>query len=157
MISDNNTIASQKGKQRSHEYNSLCNELDNFYHQIAVKLHLSDSAFDILFTILELGEGCTQTAIYKNIYLSKQTVNSSVSQLISKDILRAEATSRKEVKLYFTHNGKKFIKDKIIPMIKVEDAIFAEMTEVEYAELLSLTQKYLEIVRAKIGAMFEIK
>lgn len=145
------------GNQRSHNYNLLCNELELFYHQVAVKLNLSDSAFDILFTILNLGEGCTQTTIYKNGCLNKQTVNSSVKQLISKDILRSESAGGKENKLYFTKNGKKFIDEKFIPMIKVEEDIYAEMTEQEYQELVYLTKKYLDIVRDKIGSMFDIK
>ena len=145
------------GKQRSHDYNLLCNELELFYHQVAIKLNLSDSAFDILFIILDLGEECTQTDIYKSGRLNKQTVNSSVKQLINKDILYSESTGGKENKLYFTKNGKKFIDEKIMPMIKVEDDIYALMTEDEYQELVYLTKKYLDIVRDKIGSMFDIK
>ncbi|MFR1493246.1 MAG: MarR family transcriptional regulator [Eubacterium ventriosum] len=41
---------------------------------------LSDSAFDILYSIVDLGDGCSQSDICKYSCLSKQTVNSSIKK-----------------------------------------------------------------------------
>ena len=45
------------------EYNSLWREIEMLWHEIAWKAGVSDSAFAILSTILELGEGCLQRDI----------------------------------------------------------------------------------------------
>ena len=42
---------------------------------------ISDSGFIILYALAELGDGCLQKDIAKIYYISKQTVNSSISNL----------------------------------------------------------------------------
>ena len=72
-----------KYKQGKHleEFNRLYREMDQIYHGLAVKMGLSDSAFIILYTIMELGEGCLQKDIADWCSLSRQTVNSSIQNL----------------------------------------------------------------------------
>ena len=42
------------------EFNRLYKEMDDLYHDIALKLGLSDSALTIFYAICELGDGCLQ-------------------------------------------------------------------------------------------------
>jgi len=63
------------------EYLQLQHQIDEFYHELAVRQRLSDSALLVLWTLLELGEGCTQTDICRQFALTKQTVHSSVRKL----------------------------------------------------------------------------
>ena len=63
------------------EFDRLNNMIVEFYHEIAMKQGLSDSAYAILQALLVLWNGCTQTDIYKYTLLNKQTVNSSVKKL----------------------------------------------------------------------------
>ena len=42
------------------EFNHLYKELDDLYHEAALNTSLSDSAFDILYGIFMLGDGCLQ-------------------------------------------------------------------------------------------------
>ena len=39
-------------------YNHLCSEIDGAYHEMSVKLGLSDSAMRILYTICDAGDSC---------------------------------------------------------------------------------------------------
>ena len=63
------------------EFNSLFKEMTDVYHNIALKLGISDSAFLILYAVVELGCGCTQKDIVDMYYMSKQTINSSIKNL----------------------------------------------------------------------------
>lgn len=63
------------------EFDSLYKMIDDVYHEIALSMHLTDSAFLILYCLLELGDGCSQKDICKLYSISKQTVNSSVKSL----------------------------------------------------------------------------
>ena len=45
------------------EFNRLYKEMDDLYHDIALKLGLSDSALTIFYAICELGDGCLQKDI----------------------------------------------------------------------------------------------
>lgn len=62
-------------------FNCLYKEVDEIYHEIALKMGMSDSGFIILYALAELGDGCLQKDIVGMYYISKQTVNSSISNL----------------------------------------------------------------------------
>lgn len=75
------------------EFDSLYKMIDDVYHEIALSMHLTDSAFLILYCLLELGDGCSQKDICKLYSISKQTVNSSVKSLENKGVLIRKAAS----------------------------------------------------------------
>ena len=63
------------------QFNRLYKELDDLYHEIALAMGLSDSAFAVLYMVGTLGDGCLQRDICREAYVSKQTVNSSMRNL----------------------------------------------------------------------------
>ena len=75
------------------EFDSLYKMIDDVYHEIALSMHLTDSAFLILYCLLELGDGCSQKDICKLYSISKQTVNSSVKSLEDKGVLSVKPAS----------------------------------------------------------------
>ena len=79
------------------EFDSLYKMIDDVYHEIALSMHLTDSAFLILYCLLELGDGCSQ-----------------------KDIC---------------------------PVFDMENATFESMEPSECEQLLSLTRKYVQILK----------
>ena len=48
---------------------------------------MSDSIFSILYTICELGDGCSQKEICEQLSASKQTINSAIRKLENQGIL----------------------------------------------------------------------
>ena len=138
-------------------FNALMNEFETFYHEIAIKCGLSDSGYEILRTLMILGEGCTQTNIYKNCYLNKQTVNSSVKQLVNKGLIFLEQGKGREYKIFLTDSGREYIDRKIQPVESAENEIFEELTEDEYNEMIRLTEKYLNSFRKKIQKIDDLQ
>ncbi len=69
------------------EFNRVYKEMDDLYHEIALKLGLSDSAFIILYALCEQGNGCLQKDICAQAFVSKQTINSSIRMPEKKEIL----------------------------------------------------------------------
>ena len=49
--------------QELREFNRLYKRLDDLYHSLSLKMGMSDSTFIILYTIAELGDGCSQKEI----------------------------------------------------------------------------------------------
>lgn len=84
------------------EFDSLYKMIDDVYHEIALSMHLTDSAFLILYCLLELGDGCSQKDICKLYSISKQTVNSSVKSLEDKGVLIRKAGVGRDIHLFFT-------------------------------------------------------
>lgn len=129
------------------EFDSLYKMIDDIYHEIALSMHLTDSAFIILYCLLELGDGCSQKDICKLYSISKQTINSSVKSLEDKGFLIRKAGLGRDIHLYFTEFGKKFADKHIGPVFDMENATFACMESSECEQLLSLTRKYIQILQ----------
>lgn len=90
------------------EFDSLYKMIDDVYHEIALSMHLTDSAFLILYCLLELGDGCSQKDICKLYSISKQTVNSSVKSLEDKGVLIRKSGVGRDIHLFFTEFGREF-------------------------------------------------
>lgn len=133
------------------EFNRLYRELDRLYHEIAVKAELSDSAFYILYAIIELGDGCMQKEISENYFLSKQTINSSIQNLITKGYVSMINGKGHDKHVYLTDEGKNFVMDKIYPVMKMESEVFTEMTREESCEMLRLYRKYIRLFQNKLN------
>lgn len=131
------------------EFNLIFKEMDDLYHDIALKLGLSDSAFIILYTICTIGDGCLQKDICNTAYISKQTVNSSIKNLERSGILSLKAGKGRDMHIHLTPVGKKVLEEKIIPVIQMENQIFAELSPKERQLLLELTKKYMMQLRDK--------
>lgn len=127
------------------EYLSLQHQIDEYYHELAVKQRLSDSALLVLWALLELGEGCTQRDICGQFALSKQTVNSSVRKLAKEGILSLRPGTGREVRVYPTDLGRALIQEKIAPIKNAEEAASLTMGEEDLAAMLRLTRKWFEL------------
>ena len=125
-----------KQNQVLQEFDRISNLINEFYHEIALKQGLSDSAYEILQAILVLGEGCTQTEIYKYCYLNKQTVNSSVNKLRENGLIDFTKGTGREIYIHFTKTGKELVNE--------------EMTKEEQKEIVRLMNKYLDNFKAKV-------
>ena len=62
-------------------FNRIDKELDDVYHEVALRMNISDSAFTIFYIIHELGDGCLQKDICREAFANKQTVHSSIQKL----------------------------------------------------------------------------
>lgn len=93
------------------EFDSLYKMIDDVYHEIALSMHLTDSAFLILYCLLELGDGCSQKDICKLYSISKQTVNSSVKSLEDKGVLIRKAGVGRDITYFLQRLDENFLKN----------------------------------------------
>lgn len=137
----------EKQKNILKRFNCLYRELDEMYHEIALKTGLSDSAFSILYAMAELGDGCLQTEIARYHSLSVQTVHTSAKNLEKKGYLYFQKGRGREMHLYLTEAGKRLTEEKIRPVLDLENSTFAQMSQRECEQLLHLTETYMELFR----------
>ncbi len=129
-------------RQELKEYNRLYKEMNNIYHDIALKLGLSDSAFDIFYAIAECGDGCTQRDICQMSFISKQTIHSSIRKLEQEGYVFFKKETGRSRHIFLSPKGELLLREKIFPVIEIENQSFADMTPEESAELLRLNSKY---------------
>lgn len=137
------------------EFDRINNSINEFYHEINLRQGLSDSAFDVLQAILILGDGCTQTDIYKCCVLNKQTVNSAVKKLNKDGYVDFTKGSGREIRIHFTPYGESMVKEKVLPITQAESEVFQEMTDEERQEIIRLMDNYLKSFRKKILEILE--
>ncbi len=132
------------------EFNHIFQEFDDIFHDIALHLGLSDSAFTILYDIFWLGDGCLQRDICQTSHISKQTVNSSIRKLKQEGYLYLEPGKGRDMHIHLTPAGTKMMTEKILPVITMENHAFAGMPAVERVKLLELSRKYMNIFRQEV-------
>lgn len=137
----------RQGDWERREFNQIYKEVDEIYHEIARKLALSDSAFDILYAICELGEGCLQRDICAVSYTSKQTINSSIRRLEQEGYLTLRPGKGRDMHLFLTEAGRKMTAEKIGPVMELERSAFQEMEKEQRRVLLALTRTYVDRLR----------
>lgn len=136
------------------EFNSIFKKCNHIYHEIALKLNLSDSGFDVLYALCSLGDGCLQKDICEITLLSKQTIHSSVKKLVKEGYLSLESGRGRDMHIYLTPAGKALTEEKLAPAIQIENLAFTSMTIEEQTEFLRLYRKYADGLRRHAGEIF---
>ena len=133
-----------------YDFNQIYKEMDDLYHAVARKLQLSDSAFEILYSICVLGDGCLQKDICKLTYTSKQTVNSSIRKLEQQNYIVLRPGKGRDMHIFLTEAGQALAQEKIIPVIQLENQAFTQMTPAEQSQLLQHSKQYLFYLQQKL-------
>lgn len=128
-------------------FNRIIRETDALYHTLSVRSGFSDSAFSILYTICELGDGCLQKDVCEMFAVSKQTINSAMRKLEQDGVLTLSNGRGRDRHIHLTEKGQMLVQDKILPVIAAENAVFDNMPEHDREELLRLTAAYLTLLR----------
>lgn len=137
------------------EYNHIYKEANDIYHEIARKLQLSDSALDIFYTIFEMGDNCLQRDICKASCMPKQTVNSSIRKLQTDGYLTLSPGKGWSMHIHLTPSGQKLIQEKLVPLIRIENDAFEDMTVEECEQLIHLNAKYNQTLRSRLSNLEE--
>ncbi len=135
------------------QFARLYRELDEIYHLLAVRSGLSDSAFVILYAMIELGEGCLQKEIADQYSVSPQTIHSSVRALEKKGYLYLTPGKRRDMHIYLTDLGKQVLEERIGPVVELENSVFKAMPPDESRELLRLMRNYLDLYRQQLNTI----
>ena len=101
------------------EFNKFYKELNDLYHETALNAESSESSFDILYSVFELGDGCLQSDIQKISFLPKQTINSSIHKLEKEGYISFSDGKGRSKHINLTPTGKLLIQEKIYPIVKL--------------------------------------
>ena len=131
-------------------YNYLFGETNAAYHQMYLKVGLSDSAAMILYTILEHGDSCLLKNICRSTGLSKQTINSALRKLEEEGIVYLEGMDGKKKRACLTEEGKRTAERTVVKLIEIENGILASWPREELEWYLELTERYLVALKGKV-------
>lgn len=137
--------------QKIRQFNYIISEIDEIYHDTAVRLGVSDSVQRILYVVYEGGGSCRQSEIYKQTGISRQTINSSIRGLEKKGVVYLEQGLGRNTIVCLTERGKTFADRMVRPIMEAENEIFEEWTKEEVDLYLSLTERYKNALKEKLS------
>ena len=133
--------------------NSMLCEIDNMYQTILLKKSLSDSEYVVLFSILELGEGCLQKDIANNGYINKKTTNSTIKKLEKNRLITLKAGKYPNMHIFLTDEGKEYIKNHIVPIVNMQTNVMNSVPDSDFENLVKTYSKYMQIFKNEINKM----
>ena len=130
-------------------YNHLLGEIEAVYHEMSLKLGLSDSAMIILYTICDEGDSCLLQDICLRSGMSKQTINSALRKLEKEGIVYLKPADLRGKKVCFTEKGRDLAKSTAVRMIEAETEILASWSKEDVEKYLELTERFLSALKVK--------
>lgn len=131
-------------------FNLFVREFDACYHKAAVNAGLSDSAMNIMYLLCTEGDGCYQKSLYLMTGISKQTINSSIKKMEKDGLLTLVNEDGRNTRAFLTDKGRRLAKEKIIPIINAEIAVFDSWSEKDRKEFHRLNMKYLNDIKQRL-------
>lgn len=123
--------------------NHLLGEIDGTYHDISLKLGLSDSVSKVLYTLALHGNRCPLRLLSRQTGLSKQTVHSAIRMLERQGLARLEPADGKNKDVQLTKAGAAYAEQTAARIITMENRILERWTPQEARQYLDLTEKFL--------------
>lgn len=139
--------------------NHLFNETNALYSKIASDLDLPESSFYILYTLLDMPEGCSQRDLCAALCLTKSTINSAVKVILQRGFVslqRAPDSKRKKT-VCLSEMGADFMVHNILPLRKAERNACLRLRYNERGNLLKMSQKYIENLQTELLKASQIK
>lgn len=137
-------------------YNHLLGEMEAVYHDLSLRLGMSDSVSRILYTLSLAGDRCPLHEICRQTGMSKQTVNSALRKLEQEGIVYLEAADGRAKTVCLTEQGSLFSQRTAKRIIQMEDQILSTWSEEDVQRYLLLTERFLEALREKAESMQQI-
>lgn len=134
-------------------FNYLFGETGAAYHEMYLKLGMSDSAISILYVVLEHGGSLPLQQIRRCTGLSKQTINSAIRKLEAEDILYLEMAGAKNKTVCLTKKGRIVAEKTAGKVMEAENEIFASWPKEDVDKYLELTEAYLQALKEKAKSL----
>lgn len=141
-------------QSETRRYNRLISEIDEVYHEVAIRQGFSDSVMAILYTLSDHDGQCRLPELIKLSGVNKQTINSALRKLEKDDIVYLEPAGGKSKRVCLSEKGFSAVHRTVDRVLEVEKKIYSSWSREEWELYLRLTERYLCQLREE---MKEIK
>lgn len=127
----------------------LCRQ-DEIYAAIAKKIGVSFHTLMVLYA-LDQDQGSTQSKISKTWLIPKQTLNTVIKDLQSKEYVKLETgRNQKEKLVYFTPIGKKFAKETLFDVYALEDKAIEKIGKERFLEMVQVNKDFTDALAEEV-------
>lgn len=127
----------------------LCRQ-DEIYAAIAKKISVSFHTLMVLYA-LDQDQGSTQSKISKTWLIPKQTLNTVIKDLQSKEYVKLETgRNQKEKLVYFTPIGRKFAKETLFDVYALEDKAIEKIGKERFLEMVQVNKDFTDALAEEV-------
>ncbi len=132
-----------------------CKEQGALYHQLAVRMGLSEAALCVLYLVVLAPEPLTQQDVCRRACFPKQTVNSAIAGLVGKGYaeLQTIAGTRNAKRILLTAAGQELAVRCALPLRQAEMRAYGKLTLDELQCFLQLSAKLNAALREEMDAL----
>lgn len=132
-------------------YNDIIKQNDECYRSAAKAVGLPECAFRVLYAIRDSAVPLTQSEIAQNLWLPKQTVNSSLKKMESNGYIRLEGMrDRRSKQARLTDKGIELAKNTVDRVMSAERQALSGLTESEQKEFIRTFRKLTNLLRSNL-------
>lgn len=146
-------MSDQNKAENIHRINYLTSEMNALYHHASLKLGISDSVSNVLYTVYDKGACCLLSDVYKACGISRQTVNSAIRKLEAEGILYLTPYSGRSKQIILTEQGRAYTERTAARLFEAEVRAFDGWTEEEIQLHIRSMERYTESLRRALSAM----
>lgn len=129
--------------------NQQIKELASIYKLSLVKFNISENEFWIWYALIIMNEECTQQDIVNNWFISKQTVNTIIKNLVKNNYITLKIMPNNHNKkiICLTKKGRDYGEKIVLPMSSMELKAFGKLTLEDRKKLIEIMSKYIQILK----------
>lgn len=137
-------------QSQARRYNRLISEINEVYHEIALRQGFSDSVMSVLYVLSDNDGQCRLPELIRQAGQNKQTINSALRKLERDDIIYLEPAGGRSKRVCLTEKGHAVAHETVERVIAVENKIYSSWSRDEWELYLQLTERYLTQVREEM-------
>lgn len=130
-------------QSETRRYNRLISEIDEVYHEVALRQGFSDSVMLILYALADNDGQCRLPELIKLSGINKQTANSALRKLEKDDIVYTEPAGGKSKRVCLTEKGFSTIHETVERVLDIEKKIYSSWSKEEWNLYVKLTERFL--------------
>lgn len=129
--------------------NQQIKELASIYKLSLVKFNISENEFWIWYALIIMNEECAQQDIVNNWFISKQTVNTIIKNLVKNNYITLKTMPNNHNKkiICLTKKGRDYGEKIVLPMSSMELKAFGKLTLEDRKKLIEIMSKYIQILK----------
>ena len=130
--------------------NGILCEVEKIYQLLLSQGNLSDSEYVLLFSIVEMGEGCLQKDIADRSYISKKTLNSTVKKMEQEGLIALKSGKYPNMHIYLTDKGREYVSKRILPIISTQNKMMESISDEDFENFVGNVSKYLNVFKQNV-------
>jgi len=139
-------------KEQLHSYYQQIREITGVYRDGVKNSGVAENEFFIWYSLVVLEHECSQQDICDTWSLSKQTVNTIITNLKKRGLLFLEAIpgTRNRKRICLTEEGRRYGERIVLPVYQAEQAAFKHLPQERCAACLETLEMYHYFLRKEL-------